>query len=94
MTKNTIGHAIEKAKKWFGRDDLITEPEEIQWTPPEAMVHIGSLVALEYESDKFDGKSRIYRHDSEQNHDLYLSPDGKTIVVNPGFTVTERGIEG
>jgi hypothetical protein len=85
---------MKKAKAWFGNDELVTEPELIDWKPPSAVVHIGRMVAIEYESDKFDGTRRVYRHEVTQFRELLLSPDGTCLIVLPGFKVTKRGIEG
>lgn len=84
----------KKAKAWFQDPGLVTEPEMVDWTPPKSAVHIGRIVAIEYESDKFDGKSRIYRHEVTKNREMLVSIDGTTIIVLPGFKITTRGIEG
>ena len=86
--------AIAKAKDWFGLDSLLTEPELVAWTPPEAAVLIGRLVAVEYFSDKFDGKGRVYRHDLDRPRDLAISVDGGTLMIFPPLKITKRGIEG
>jgi transcriptional regulator with XRE-family HTH domain len=86
--------AISKAKDWFGLDSLLTEPELVAWTPPEAAVLIGRLVAVEYFSDKFDGKGRVYRHDLDRPRDLAISVDGGTLMIFPPLKITKRGIEG
>lgn len=86
--------AIAKAKDWFGLDSLLTEPEQLAWTPPAAAVLIGRLVAIEYASDKYDGKERVYRHDLDHPRDLAISIDGSTMIVTPALRVTKRGLEG
>jgi hypothetical protein len=97
-TKNPKGNpeavAEKKARAWFGSDALMTKAQEIDWTPPESAVHIGQFIAIEYLSDKFDGVKRIYRHDVVSVRQMLLSPDGSTIIVDPPFKVTKRGIEG
>jgi len=90
----TTQEAIQKARDWFGRDDLVTAPERIPWTPPKAAVEVGTLVAIEYASDKWTGEETVYRHEFEQIRTMAISPDGSTIVVFPPFLITERGIEG
>jgi len=90
----TETQAIAKAREWFGRDDLVTEPESLPWTPPQAAVEIGQLVAIEYASDKWTGKEVIYRHEFEEERRMAISLDGTTIVVFPPFRITKRGIEG
>lgn len=86
---------LAKALAWFGNENLLTEPKLLKsYNAPEAVVEIGNFIALEYESNKFDGKPRIYRHDITRHRKLYISPDGSTIVIWPPLKVTKRGIEG
>ena len=86
--------AVKKARAWYRREDLVTIPEKLNWKPPQAAVLVGSIVAIEYLSDKFDGKPTVYRHEFTQERDLILSPDGSTMIVNPPMRITTRGIEG
>ena len=89
-----VKRAIRKAQAWFGNPRLETDPQEVDWEPPTACVHVGKLVAVEYESIKKDGKSRVYRHSVTRIRQLYISPDGSTFIVDPPLTITKRGIEG
>ena len=87
--------ARRKAAAFFGRNDLITEPRALKgYTPPEAFVETGDFIALEYDSHKFDGKKRIYRHEATKQRKLYISTDGSTLIIDPPLKVTKRGIEG
>jgi stress-induced morphogen len=91
---NVKAQAEKKARAWFGSDALMTKAQVINWTPPASAIHIGQFVAIEYLSDKFDGTKRIYRHQVTKVRQMLLSPDGSTIIVDPPFKVTKRGIEG
>lgn len=93
-SRNSPKAAEKKALAWYRKESLVTDPVEIDWTPPEAMVDIGDIVAIEYRSDKFDGKSKIFRHDVTKTRKLLVSPDGMTMIILPGFKITTRGIEG
>lgn len=87
--------ALKKARAFFGNDDLVTEPQALKaYKPPTAFVDIGDFVAIEYDSDKFDGKGRIYRHEGTRKRRCLLSIDGSTMVFDPPFKLTKRGIEG
>jgi hypothetical protein len=86
--------ALQAAREWFGSEDLVTEPERIPWTAPRSAVEIGSIVAIEYASDKWTGREAVYRHVFEEERRMAISTDGSTIVVFPPFRVTKRGIEG
>ena len=57
-------------------------------------VEVGELVAVEYRSSKYDGKTRVWRHEATKKQKLYISRDGKVFVIVPGFKITKRGIEG
>lgn len=87
--------ALKKARDFFGNDDLVTEPRRLKtYRPPEAFVDVGLFVAIEYDSEKFDGEPRIYRHDITKKRRLLISVDGSTIIVDPPLKLTKRGIEG
>lgn len=86
---------LAKALAWFGDENLLTEPRILKnYEAPQAAVEIGEIVAIEYDSNKFDGVSRIYRHDATRKRKLFISPDGATLIVWPPFKITKRGIEG
>lgn len=86
---------LAKALAFMGDKNLLTEPKLLKsYKAPHAMIEIGDLVALEYDSIKWDGKSRIFRHESDVKRKFLISPDGQTIVVDPPFRITKRGIEG
>lgn len=87
--------AAKKAADWYGKDALVTPPRKLKgFTFPDAFVEVGEITAIEYESKKFDGKKRIYRHDVTGKRKLLVSVDGTTMIVFPGFKITKRGIEG
>ena len=87
--------ALEKARAFYGNDNLTTEPKALKsYVPPVAFVDVGIGVAIEYDSDKFDGKYRIYRHEFTKKRRLLISTDGSTIIIDPPLKLTKRGIEG
>lgn len=87
--------ALKKARAFFGNDDLVTEPQALRsYRAPEAFVDIGDFIAIEYDSPKFDGTDRIYRHEGVRKRRCLLSIDGSTMVFDPPFKLTKRGIEG
>ena len=73
---------------------LETGAQTIKLPSTVEAVEIGEIVAIEYRSDKYDGKPRVWRHEVTQKRALHMSTDGKVMVVLPGFKVTKRGIEG
>lgn len=86
--------AMKKAQAWFWDETKVSEPEElVGYVPPESGILVGEIVAIEYRSAK-DGRMKTYRHDVTKKRDLIISVDGQTLIVNPGFKITKRGIEG
>jgi len=86
--------AMRKAEAWFWDKDQLTEPRPLRtWQPPNAAIEVGHIVAIEYESKK-DGQSEIYRHDVTGLKKLHISTDGSTLIIQPPFKITKRGIEG
>jgi hypothetical protein len=87
--------ALEAAAAFYGREDLVTKPRKLRgFKMPKSFVDIGDFVAVEYDSDKFDGKQRIYRHEGEVKRRFLLSTDGSVAIFQPPFGLTEKGIEG
>lgn len=87
--------ALKKARAFFDNDNLVTEPQRLKaYKPPQAYVDIGDFIAIEYDSHKFDGKQRIYRHESQSKKRCLLSVDGSTMIFDPPLKLTKRGIEG
>jgi hypothetical protein len=87
--------ALKKARAFFDNDDLVTEPRGLKsYKMPSAFVDVGLFVAIEYDSSKFDGESRIYRHDITKKRRLLISVDGSTMIIDPPLKLTKRGIEG
>jgi len=87
--------ALKKARDFYGTDELTTEPRPLKgYRMPDAFVDLGDVIALEYDSEKFDGEQRIYRHEATQKRRLLMSVDGSTLIVWPPFKLTKRGIEG
>lgn len=87
--------AVRAATAFFGDEGLVTKAKRLKtYKAPNAFVDIGDCVAIEYDSDKFDGKKRIYRHETEVTRKILFSTDGSTAVFQPPFKLTDRGIEG
>ena len=87
--------AEKKARDWYQNEGLETNAKPIRgYKLPSAYVKVGRIVAIEYESDKYDGKRRVWRHEATRKRDLHISTDGTTMVILPGFKITKRGIEG
>lgn len=86
--------ASKKARDWYQNESLITEPRKISIPDSMEFVEIGEILAIEYESNKFEGRKVAYRHDVTHHRKMHISTDGSVIIIEPGFKVTKRGIEG
>lgn len=93
-TAAAVKKAEKKAAAWYQNRNLVTKARVVKRKLPEAFVEVGTIAAIEYESDKFDGEDRLYRHEVTKKRKLYLSVDGSTMIVQPPFKITKRGIEG
>lgn len=67
---------------------------------PDKFIHIGKAVSLIYESDKFDGKPRLYKHDFKKHGNILAKPEGKSgfsdliLMNNLKFKIKKEGITG
>jgi len=86
--------ASKKAEAWYQKKSLVTGAQTINLPDTVEAVEIGRIVSITYESDKYDGRKRLWKHDVTGNRTLHISTDGKVMVVLPGFKITKRGIEG
>ena len=86
--------ARKKAAAWYQKKNLETGSRTINLPDTVEAVEVGRIVSITYESDKYDGRKRLWKHDVTGNRTLHISTDGKVLVVLPGFKVTKRGIEG
>lgn len=87
--------ALKKARDFYGNDELVTVPRRLKnYKVPEAFLDAGKFIAIEYDCEKFDGESRIYRHEITKPRRLLISVDGSTLIVDPPLRITKRGIEG
>lgn len=61
----------------------------------DTLAKLARVSAIEYESDKYDGKRRRYRHEFEKPAYLACDPRGRFLVIyGRHIRVTARGIEG
>lgn len=86
--------AEKKAAAWYQMKNLETGARTINLPETVEAVEIGKIISITYESDKYDGRKRLWKHDVTGDRTLHISTDGKVLVVLPGFKVTKRGIEG
>jgi len=86
--------ALKKAGAWYQKESLVDGVETIRLPHTVEAVRIGKIISITYESDKYDGHKRLWKHDVTGDKDLHISADGKVLVVLPGFQVTKQGIKG
>lgn len=86
--------ALKKAAAWYQDENLVDGVKTIRLPHTVEAVEVGKLISITYESDKYDGKKRLWKHDVTGDKTLHISADGKVLVVLPGFQVTKQGIKG
>lgn len=86
--------ALKKAAAWYQKESLLDGVQTIKLPHTVEAVKIGRIVSITYESDKYDGRKRLWKHDVTGHKELHISADGKVLVVLPGFQVTKQGIKG
>ena len=94
VKKNPGTKAQKKALAWYQKESLVNGSQVIKLPDTVEAVEIGRIVSITYESDKYDGKKRLWKHDVTGQKTLHISTDGKVMVILPGFKITKRGIEG
>lgn len=85
--------AVELYKGFHARNDIEIFNEEINI--PKELVFIGKATELNYQSDKWDGKSRHYRHKFKTFGNVLASPDGTMVIITGlNFKIKPEGITG
>jgi hypothetical protein len=88
--------AAAQFQKWQDRPDArgrwsrMKGPERV----PKHMAALGSLVEVVYESNKYDGKKKLYKHRTKRPRPvLATDPDGRHVfVVGGNMKVTADGL--
>lgn len=91
--------ALEKSEEFFGFKPRYIKKAAIEW--PKSLVQIGAGARIDYISDKFDGKVRLYYHEFE-GKDLplvFAAPEpqknGENMLIIVGkFQIEKDGIIG
>ena len=65
--------AIRLSERFHGKSPRFSSKVNLTW--PEVVTAIGHCARLDYLSDKFDGRPRIYFHDFEEFPAVYANPD-------------------
>jgi len=95
------GQARARAERlselFHGSPPRFSKTVDLNW--PEAVTALGHCARLDYLSDKFDGKPRIYFHDFREFPEVYAvpgkQPGGKTMLIIVGkFKLKPEGITG
>lgn len=92
-----LDRAVALSKQFHGFDPRRIKKVNIEW--PRALMLLGPCVRVDYYSDKFDGKGRIYYHDFEKPAAVYAAespqPDGTNLLIIHGnFKIKPEGITG
>lgn len=95
--RSQLAHAADLSKRFHGPPPRYRKRVNLNW--PKAVASLGRCMRLDYLSDKFDGKRRVYRHDFGDPPDVYAAPGkqpgGKTMLIVIGkFQLKRAGITG
>lgn len=87
--------AADLSRRFYGFDPRHLKMIDLKW--PKALTHLGQCSAVNYISDKFDGKVREYVHDFDGKVHLFAGAPsqrkGKNMLIIIGnFGLTEKGI--
>lgn len=93
---------IQSAEKQYLRFHHKTEVKRVNdsFDLPKEFVYIGKAVELIYESDKFDGKPRLYKHKFKKHGNILAKPEGAAgfsdliVMNNLKFKIKPEGITG
>lgn len=67
---------------------------------PDTFIHLGKAIGVLYESDKWDGKPRAYKHDLKKHGNVLAAPEGKDgysrliIITGIKIKIKKEGITG
>lgn len=92
-----VREAISRSKRFHGRKIKNIKSVPIQW--PKALVAIGRCARVDYLSDKYDGKMRLYFHEFDEPA-LILAGEseqknGENLLIIKGrFDINSLGIVG
>lgn len=94
--ESSVDRASRTVRKWQDRGPIRVKRKRMKPPPPlkGAAAELGKLHAVTYESNKFDGKKKLYEHEfGDPRPSLVTSPEGKGLyVVGGGFEITPDGI--
>lgn len=90
-------NAIRLSKRFHGKSPRWRRRIRIDW--PERLTRLGACTRLDYLSDKFDGRHRIYFHKFKKAPELYADPNGQhdgcnLLVLRGKFKIKAAGITG
>lgn len=71
--------AEKKYMDFHGKDKAIIT--EKVFDIPDKVIFIGDAYSINYASDKWDGVKRYYEHKLKTHGQIYISPDGKNILI-------------
>jgi hypothetical protein len=62
---------------------------------PNTMIFIGNAPEINYISDKFDGKKRLYKHKLKTHGKILISPNGELIIITGlKLNIKKEGLTG
>jgi hypothetical protein len=96
--RNPRSSEVERAKEtyrmWSEQEPQSMRRVKAPHRVPTAMAQLGELVEVVYRSDKYDGKSKLYKHTTRRPRPvLAADPDGRHVfIVGGNMKVTADGL--
>lgn len=92
-----LAQALRLSRRFFGMNPRGRRSIAVRW--PKAVTQLGICTRLEYASDKFDGKLRVYFHDFKRPPVLLTpgrqsGPGANMLILFGRFHVEDAGITG
>jgi hypothetical protein len=86
--------AARVVRSFTGRPAARIRP--LRFHRPRALAKLGRARAIVYESNKWDGKARLYKHDFSKGTQLFADEKGRgqLYIRGPRVAVQRRGIVG
>jgi len=87
---------VQKFLDFTGREKAVITNENIDLPgPKEKLIFVGRAPEINYLSNKFDGKIRLYKHKLKKHGKIFITSNGKTIIISGlNINVKKEGLTG
>jgi hypothetical protein len=93
-TAGELDAVLALFREWQEFDANVIEVFEVPDKWPAEFAQLGRLVEIVYESDKWDGRKRLYSHRFGEKPVLVSSKDGRLFILGGNYRIKNAGIVG